>query len=707
MSRAAASGPVPFTVPLVGGLDLVTNPLQMPAGRAIAAVNYEPLSNGYGRIDGIERLDGHTKPSEASYSLINFDNGTAAITAGQSVTGDVSGATAVVLADAVVQNGTYGGGNAVGYVAIGAITGTFQVTEHLQVAAVSKVRTTSLAVDRGATDDDLDAQYLATAIVNARNLIQPVPGAGPVRGAALCKRDGNIYAWRDDLLVAPTKSRMYRATAAGWVLVALGWSLKFTASGATAIVAGNTVTGGTSGATGLVSKVITDGNQTFIAALTGVLILSATTGTFQAGEDLKVGGVTLATTPGPATANVIAPGGRFECINTNFYGATSQGALYAAYGKGPAFEFDGTIFSPILTGAATETPQHIAAHKNHLFLTYPNGGLTGSQSGLPLCYNGTFGATAFGMGDDIVGLMPELAGVLAIFCKSLIRVLSGSIAADFVLEPFTTDVGAKEWTVETMGGPVFMDQGGVRDLTTTQALGNFKVGTKTQMVQPLIDAKKKARITPVACLRVRDKAHYRLYFSDGTGISIFIGGKQPSILPFDYGARIPRCMFSSVGPNDGEDETEILLMGCDDGYVYQIDKGTSMDGANIDAFLRPAFNHCGSPGYNKRTHRMSVTVSGARKATLFMTGAFSDGDPDQPAITEQSFTVLGGGAFWNEANWNQFIWSSRVNGKATADIDGLGNNFSPTIGTSAMDEEPHILSTYTLIHSLKGPVKAP
>jgi hypothetical protein len=621
-----------------------------------------------------------------------------------------------MLADAVVQSGSYGGSNAVGYVTIGAITGTFQVTENLQVGAVNKVRTTSLAVDRGAADDDLDAQYLATAVVNARNLIQPVPGAGPVRGVALCKKDGNVYAWRDDVSPSATKSRMYRATATGWQLVALGWSLKFTASGATAIVAGNTVTGGTSGATGLVSKVITDGNQAFIAALTGVLILSATTGTFQAGEDLKVGGVTLATTPGPATANIISPGGRFECINTNFYGATSQGALYAAYGTGPAFEFDGTIFVPILTGAATETPQHIAAHKNHLFLSYPNGGLTGSQSGLPLCWNGSFGATAFGMGDDITGLMPELAGVLAIFCKSSIQILSGSISSDFVLAPYTIDVGAKEWTLETMGAPIFMDQGGVRDLTTTQSFGNFNVGTKTQMVQPLLDAKKKAKITPVACLRVRDKTQYRLYFSDGTGITIYLGAFKvsisgsitiPSILPFDYGARIPRCMFSSVGPNDGQDEAEILLMGCDDGYVYQIDKGTSLDGDNINGFLRPAFNNCGSPGYNKRTHRMSVTVSGAKKATLFITGSFSDGDPDQPAIDEQSFSVIGGGGFWDEALWNQFLWSSRVNGKATADIDGIGNNFSPTIGTSANDEEPHVLSTYTLTYSLKGPVKSP
>lgn len=703
--RSAAQAPEPetMTVAFVGGLDLVTPPSLIPPGRCIAAVNYEPRAEGYSRIDGLERLDGHTKPSEASYSILNFHVGTAAITAGQTVTGMVSGATGVMLADAVVQSGTYGGSNAAGYLALGAITGTFQNTEGLSVGGVQKAVSNSLAVDRGASSDVLDAQYLATAIVNARNLIQPVPGTGPVRGAAILKRTGDIYAFRNN--GGATLCPMWKATATGWQSVPLGWSLKFTTTGATAIAVGATVTGATSGATGTVARVILDGDQAWPASgtLTGRLILSAKTGTFQAAENITVAAVNRGVAAGAATDNTPPAGGRYEFVNKNFYGATSLGALYGVNGVGPGFEFDGTIFSPIITGAPTETPQHIAAHKGHLFLSFPNGQLQGSQSGLPQGWNGSLGATTFGMGDDITGLLPEVAGVMAVFCLTRIGILSGSIAADFSLnDGFSDESGAVEWTAQTLNGPAFMDMGGVRNLSTTQAFGNFKLGTMTMLVQPLLDAKRLAGIVPVASLRVRNKSQYRLYFSDGTGICIFIGGKQPSVLPFDYGTRIPTCMFGGNYKAGGE----ILLMGCADGYVYQLDKGMSMDGGTIDHYLRPAFNACGSPAYNKRFHQLWVQVSNAPIASIFMTAAFSDGDPDQPPVTEQSFTVYGGGAFWNEANWNQFVWSSRVIGKAVAECEGVGSNFAPTIGGSSTTEKPHILSTYTVKFSMRGPVRA-
>lgn len=703
MTKAAASGPQSGTFPLTGGLDLVTIPVSLTPGKVIAGVNYEPTAKGYTSIQGVERLDGQPKPSEASYSTINFDLGTANLTAGQIVTGGASGATGVMLADMVVTSGSFADGNAAGYVALGAITGAFIVNEHLKIGPTPHATTTSTASDRGAPDDDSDAAYLATAVLNARTLIQPVPGGGPVRGVALCRVDGFVYAFRDNAASGATKCPMWRASAAGWQAVPLGWTLKGTATSATAVAAGNTVTGATSGATGVVSRVITDGNQAWANGIATRLILSATTGAFQAGENLTVGGTALATAGGAATDNTPAPGGRFEFKNTNFYGATSLGALYGVNGVSPGFEWDGTIFTPIITGAPTETPEHLEAHKMHLALSYPNGQLQLSQSGLPQCWNGTFGAFADGIGDDITGLLSQLAGTLAIFSQTSINILSGSTAADFAMAPFTQDVGAAEWTLQTVGNPTYLDQGGVRNLTTTQAFGGFNVGTLTQLVQPYLDAKKQAKVPAVASLRVRNKSQYRLYFGDGTLLTIFVGTKVPSILPQDYGARIPRCTFSSLNVTDDEGTEEVLLMGCDDGYVYQIDKGTSMDGDEIQGFLRLAFNHCGSPNQNKRFQKMTLQVGTV--SNLFFTAAFSDGDPDQPAVDEQSFSVYAGGGFWDESNWNNFIWSARTIGRADAHFDGLGVNCSPTIGFSSATDAPHTISTMTLLYSMRGPLR--
>ena len=52
------------TTLMAGGLDLVTQPISMPPGKAISASNYEPDVAGYTSSGGFERFDGQPRPSE-------------------------------------------------------------------------------------------------------------------------------------------------------------------------------------------------------------------------------------------------------------------------------------------------------------------------------------------------------------------------------------------------------------------------------------------------------------------------------------------------------------------------------------------------------------------------------------------------------------------------------------------------------------------
>lgn len=684
------------TFALTGGLDLVTPPIQIHPGRVMAGMNYEPRAEGYRRIEGIERFDGRPKPSEATYWSIPFHFGNEVIPVGATVTGGTSGATGYVLLDSVVTSGDFGGGNAAGQLVLADVAGVFQDGEQMLVGGVSKALANGLAVERGADDTDKDKLWLKAAVARRRTLIQQVPGGGPVRGAWIFK--GVSYAFRDDAAEAPTKARMYRATAAGWELVNLGYRLPFTAGQAAGIAPGDTITGSTSGATAVVSRFIIRSGDLAANNAAGLLVLSSVAGTF-VGETVKVGGTVRATIAAAPTENILQPGGRYEFDNANFYGATYQGAMYGCNGVNAAFEFDGTSFAFISTGAPDERPIHVQQNAKHLFLAYRNGQLTGSQSGVPHGYDGSLGATSFGLGGDITGLQRQPGGTLAVFGRAFISILYGSTADDFVMKEFTDEAGAIEWTLQKVGAPTYMDHGGVRTLSTTQAFGDFKVGALTQLIQPLLDTKRAQGVVPVGALRVRTKGHYRLYFSDGTGFAIYIGAKIASTLPFDYGARVPFTLASCL---DGNDE-EVLLMGCADGFVYQLDKGTSMDGDPLNAFLRLHFNHSGSPNQNKRYQKITLQADAAPSATLYLTAAFSDGDPDMPSVEEQGFDVRGGGGFWNEAIWNQFYWSTRVKGEAQAHIDGLGNNISLTVGSSSDDEQPHTLYSCTLQFSLRGP----
>lgn len=66
---------------------------------------------------------------------IDFANGDTAISAGDTVTGGTSGAYGQAEVDATLESGSYGGGDAAGYIVLRGVTGTFVDTEDLEVSA--------------------------------------------------------------------------------------------------------------------------------------------------------------------------------------------------------------------------------------------------------------------------------------------------------------------------------------------------------------------------------------------------------------------------------------------------------------------------------------------------------------------------------------------------------------------------------------------
>jgi len=117
--------------PLQGGLDLVTNPIDIPPGRLIAAKNYEidPNQKGYTRIRGYERDDGRGLPSEASYWILSFTTGgTGELEVGAVINCPTSGMTGVVV-EVVLESGSWAGGDAAGYAVLYDVTGSCSAAE--------------------------------------------------------------------------------------------------------------------------------------------------------------------------------------------------------------------------------------------------------------------------------------------------------------------------------------------------------------------------------------------------------------------------------------------------------------------------------------------------------------------------------------------------------------------------------------------------
>lgn len=684
---------IPLTILIRGGTNIVTPAIMVPPGQAVAAVNYEMDVRGAARVGGYERYDGRARPSQASYWVINFDAGSAAITSGQAVTGLTSGATGTALQDAVVTTGTYGGANAAGYLVLGSVVGTFQDNEALQVAAVTKSTANGVASENGADNNTDDKAFRKLAANARRALIAVVPGSGSVRGVWVL--NGALYAIRDN--AGATAGVMHKATTGGWSAQSLGSYLKFDA-GATEFTEGTVLTGGTSGATATIRRVVLTANS-WDGTAVGFLVLSGITGTFQNNEAITaVPGAAVA--DGIVIANALPAGGRYDFTNHNFYGPGFTERMYACNGVGRAFEWDGTYFTPIFTGLsdALDKPTHIAQFSNHLFLGYVGGYYVNSEIGTPTAFQTTLGAGDGALGCDFTNILESSSTSLIMIGSSKVAFLTGKDIDTFSLDFITEEAGAEAWTAQQVGNPIYLDDAGVRRLTTTQAFGDWRMGTVTQAIEPVFKLKQDGGVSAVASVRARSRDQYRLFYDDLTAVSVYFGRENPECMMLEYAHQFS-C--ASTGTLTGETR-ESIFTGGENGYVYELDRGTSFDGETITAFLRLAWNSAGSPGYNKRWESLRLECDVAPSAVLSLSCDFEYGNPDF-APSAESLSLSAGGGFWNEVNWNEFYWSAQAVGIAWASIDGMGNTMSPVIGSTEVDDElPHTLSSMTINYSMRA-----
>lgn len=689
---------VPTTYAFSGGLDLVSAALAVPPSRLIAGMNYEPLAEGYGRVDGYERFDGRGAPSASAFWLLPFDSGTIAINSGADILGVTSGATGRVVMEPVDFTGSWAHGSAAGTLVLTNVVGDFIDNEQIEVGGVSRALAAGPSTEDSAPTEAARSTYLKAAQAYRRSLIQKPAGSGPVRG--VFGLAGQVYAVRDN--AGGDAAVLWKAMSFGWQQVPLGWIAPFT-TGVLEAEEGETLTGATSGATATVNRVVrTSGDWGTDAA--GYLVLEVTSGTMTA-EILKRGmaNVVTLTDIDPVT---IAPGGKYRTIGHNFYGSSDRYAIYGASGVGPAFEFDGTVYTPILTGMPVDRPARVFEIANHLGLTFPGGSVQISSIGEPIIFDVVTDASEMGFGTEVNDVLQATETAVVLFGQAKVSILTGTDSDTFKLEELTEEAGAEPDTAQRIGQTVYIDRRGMRSLAATQAFGNFKTGTLSLLVEPYFKSKRKSGAVPVLSYVSRTKGQYRLIWSDRTGMSVYMGGKNPEFIPFSL-AMQPYC----AGACEMNDGTEGIFIGAEDGYVYRIDSGTSQDGVGIKGFVMTPFNGLGAPRRKDRIHSLIIEMQAPPTARIGVTAQFNYGDGTQPIAGKRDFTVqgagdgidfivAGGGGDWDIALWNEFYWSSPIESQAVARIDGAGLNVSFIIAADSDElEEAHVLQAYTVYHS--------
>jgi len=543
------------------------------------------------------------------------------------------------------------------------------------------------------------------AVEAARANILPLPGSGPVRGVWVY--NGITYGWRDN--AAGTACVMYKATVTGWQEVPMNYTLNFTA-GTSEILIGDTITGDSSGATAVVCRIFVESGDWSTNDAAGRLYFKPAdlTGSFTAAENIKVATVPSAINTAPEELLTFPAGGRYECVNYNFYGHSGTIAMYGVNGVGNAFFYDEDDVVFIKTGMTYDTPQHVFCFKKHLFLSFSGGSIQHSSIGEPFEWNAITGASEIAIGDKCVGFESAAGDALAIFGRNNLSLLYGTSVADWNLVTYSQESGAIEWSMQRMGVPFYLDDLGIKTISTSMDYGDFNTNTLSQKIKPKLD-----KLTNMlnCSLKVKGKDQYRLFYNDGTILYMALdSGKVKGITHCNYGyydqneVFYDKIMEVAVSSED-VNGAEVLFAGDGDGYVYKLDHGNSFDGQEVAAYIRPVFHHFGSPENFKRFIKVVLEIEAEETLKMTFLPEFSYASSEFPPAIESTIQVIAGAGVWGTSYWETFYWDTQSLSTAFAYLTGIGKNFRMIIKSFSTYETPHTIQGVTIHYTLKGLAK--
>jgi hypothetical protein len=660
---------------LKGGLDLITPTLALPSGVAREAFNFEAaITGGYTRIAGYERFDGRPAPSAAIYSGLSM-NLTGSIVAGDTITGVTSGETAVVIA--VIGSDIY----------YTKATGPFTIGETIQVSAVNKGTVASLQTT-GTLTIKQQAQFTNLAADVYRSDIGAVPGSGPVRG--IIELQNVVYAWRNN--VAGTAMAIYRSSATGWTNVPLGFEMSFN-TGTAEIFQGNVITGATSGFSATVTRVVLESGTWGAGNAAGRLIFASATGSFTPGENLQVSAATKAICVAAQTAITLLPSGRVELALGNFGGVNNQLRAYGCDGVNRGFEFDGTVYVPIETGMTTDIPTRVAVHKQHLFFAF---GTSVQFSGLgePYQWSPLLGAGEIVQPEPVTAFVvqpgDQSTGALAIYSDNYTYILYGTDSSNWNLVPYNTGAGAKAYSGQNLAQTYVFDDRGVITLQATLSYGNFDTAAVTLNIRPFTQVR---RNLVTASVLNREKAQYRVFFSDGFGLYVTIAnGQMLGAMPVSF----PNSVFCVTEAQTSAGE-ETSFFGSTNGFVYALDSGTSFDGESINARIELNYNSENMPRILKRYRRGSFEITGSGYCEFQFAYDLGYSSVYIGQTSDVAYENTFSGSFWDSVFWDAFVWDGRTLAPTDVEVKGTGQNILLKISSDA-DYFPAFTINSVILH---------
>ena len=281
-------------------------------------------------------------------------------------------------------------------------------------------------------------------------------------------------------------------------------------------------------------------------------------------------------------------------------------------GNAKPYKFDGTNFSQITTATSDQDgATHVVEHKSHLFFAKDT----------TLSFSAPFSDTDFtaasGAGtivfDNTITDLASFREQLIVFTEKTIFLVAGSTIADFQVQPITRDLGAVlPDTVQEIGGDLmFLGPDGLRLLSATERNNDFGLGVVSKVIQDEV-TNLTQRSTSFSSVVIREKSQYRIFgfnssYTDSAALGI-IGTQFSQQGGLNMAWSETRGINAFVSHSEYRTTGEIVLFANDDGYVYQMESGNSLDGDPIVATFKTPYLSISDPTTRKNLYKMKLFV---------------------------------------------------------------------------------------------------
>lgn len=397
-----------------------------------------------------------------------------------------------------------------------------------------------------------------------------------------------------------------------------------------------------------------------------------------------------------------------ETIKANFYLDSSKEAVYGVTGGGPSFVYDGNYFinNRVPIPEEIDKPRHITKHADHLVLSFNSGSIIVSVLGQPLNFSGIDGASEWGFGDKITGLMPLKGNALGILCEQSSYALVGTNIDNFSVQIISSSAGAIEYSSANIGIPVFADYAGIASISSIAQYGDFNYNKLSFSIGPFINNRLQdvcgicANVRDiVTAIKIRNNAQYKLFFNDGLILTMSLvdnEGLMPmfTLQNYEYTEEdkdlierqyVPTAALSTVLSNN----KELVMIGNSRGDIYVVQEGTGIiESSGIreyDCYL--VFNPFNGDAPIMNLKYNEIHVHGTHSGHTELTGSagvnYLEPNPD----TTKDTVVMG--------DLENAMNLGKIPNKAVFHLPSVTAGYSLRIDTVADGDIPHTIQALT------------